>query len=126
MNIAPLPVFLGLALVSICFSATAQVLLKLGMSRARLNGADGAAAGLIDAALSPHVIAGLGCYGVSMILWLAVLSRLPLSMAYPMVALGITIVVLVSALFLNEPMPVARILGVVLIVAGVAVIGFRG
>ncbi len=77
----------GLALFSILLSASAQLLMKIGMS--------GPTKGL----LNPHVIAGLGCYGIGAILWLGALSKIPLSVAYPLVGLAISLVVLGSWLW---------------------------
>lgn len=123
----PLAIWL-LALFSVFLSAAAQVLMKIGMSQAKFHGPGDLP--LIQAALKaafdPYVIAGLACYGVSAMVWLAVLSRMPLSLAYPLVALAIVMVMVFSAAVLGEPMPVGRIAGSVLVVCGVALIGLRG
>ena len=39
-------------------------------------------------AMEPHVLGGLACYGVSVIVWILGLSRVPVSIAYPMLSLG--------------------------------------
>jgi drug/metabolite transporter (DMT)-like permease len=123
----PLAIWL-LALFSVSLSAAAQVLMKLGMSQAKFHGPSDLP--LVQAALKtafdPYVIAGLACYGISAMVWLAVLSRMPLSLAYPLVALAIVMVMVVSAAFLGEPMPIGRIAGSVLVVCGVALIGLKG
>ena len=112
-----------IALASISLSALAQLLMKIGMTAVRANaGTDGG--GLLLAALpNPYVIGGLGAYGFSAILWLIVLSRLPLSLAYPLVSLGFIAVVALSALVLHEPVSAARMLAVGLIICGVVVLG---
>ena len=48
--------------------------------------------------------AGMVCYGASLCVWLAALSRAPVSIAYPMLSLGYVVVAAVSVLWLNETM----------------------
>lgn len=102
--------------------------MKIGMSQPKFHGPNDLP--LVQAALKtafdPYVIAGLACCGVSAVIWLAVLSRMPLSLAYPLVALVIVMVMVVSAAFLGEPMPIGRSAGSVLVVCGVALIGLKG
>jgi drug/metabolite transporter (DMT)-like permease len=68
---------------------------------------------------SPLIIFGLLLYGISAIIWLLVLSRVDLSLAYPMLAIGYIFVLLVSLFFLGEKVTLMRWLGTVLIVGGV-------
>ncbi|MFL5252640.1 MAG: small multi-drug resistant family protein [Rhodopila sp.] len=112
-----------LALGSIGLSAVAQLLMKIGMTAVRTGASGGSADMLLAAVLNPYVIGGLGAYGLSAVLWLLVLSRLPLSLAYPLVSLGFIVVVVLSALILHEPVSVVRLAGVALIVGGVVVLG---
>lgn len=73
----------------------------------------------------PVLLALLGVlsYAASFALWLIILARVPLSVAYP-VAVGVTIAVstLFAWLLLREPMSVRLLLGLVLIVAGVTLV----
>lgn len=115
----------ALASVSICLSAAAQVLMKIGMSGDRPAFRSPIEA-LFGTLLNPHVFAGLSCYVVSAGLWLLVLARMPLSLAYPLVAMAIVLVVLASTFLLGESLPIGRIIGASLIVVGVALVGLRG
>jgi multidrug transporter EmrE-like cation transporter len=108
-----------MALLSVALSAGAQMLMKYGMTGPRPTGW----VALALSALNPWVIAGLACYGLSAVLWLSVLSRMPLSQAYPLVALAIALVVILSWLIFREQIPLARACGVGLIVAGVVAVG---
>jgi len=76
-------------------------------------------------ARGPVLLALLGAfsYGASFVLWLVVLARVPLSVAYP-IAVGVTIAfsTLFAWLLLREPMSLRLILGLVLIVAGVTLV----
>src|SRR3546814_2175768 len=74
-----------LILASVSLSALAQLALKMGTTAAaggRSTGIGGEIGGL---AQSPMIILGLGLYGIGALLWLFVLGRAPLSLAYPFV-----------------------------------------
>jgi drug/metabolite transporter (DMT)-like permease len=119
----PVPVAtLIVAFLAIAFSSTAQLLLRLGMlGSAGLSVVDT----LAHAALSPTVLGGLLLYAVSSALWLGVLSRMELSVAYPLGASGYIIVVLMAALS-GETVSPARWAGVLTIALGVLLVGWLG
>ncbi len=107
-----------LILVSVSLSALAQLALKMGTSAAantRAAGVGGEIGGLVQ---SPMVLVGLGLYGVGALLWLFVLGRAPLSLAYPFVGLGFILTMLAGALVLGEGLSIARIAGTLMIAAG--------
>jgi len=117
----------AMALACVLISAAAQVLLKLGMTRpAAPDGLAPAAAGWLatygQALTSPLVWAGLMLYGLGAVLWLWVLSRLDVSLAYPMVSLGFVVTLAVGVLFLGEPFSWLRGAGCALILAGVVLL----
>ncbi len=112
------------AIASICLSALAQLTMKIGMTKIRLSGVAGGEL-FRSIALSPYVIGGLALYGVGAVLWLMVLSKAPLSMAYPLVSLGFIFVALLSWSVLGETLPLGRIVGIGLILAGVVLVGSR-
>ena len=109
-----------LIVVSVSCSAVAQLLLKIGMSRpsvkAVIDGGDKAALAL-ELILNPFVVGGLGLYGLGAVMWLFVLARIDLSMAYPFVAMGFILTMLFGAL-LGEHLTLSRILGTLLIAGG--------
>lgn len=106
-------------------SAGGQLALKAGMSQVGRIGA-GAFAQPFElvtrVAASPLVIGGLGLYAISMVSWLAVLSRVPLSFAYPLVAIGYLITAILAWLLLGESIPGIRWLGIATICLGVFLI----
>jgi drug/metabolite transporter (DMT)-like permease len=108
-----------LIVCSVLLGAAGQVLMKLGVS-----GQESASLGaLVSAALSaPLVWLGLLSYAVSSALWLIVLSRVPLSTAYPFGAASYVLVVFV-ALLLGEQVGLARWTGVALVVGGLWLVG---
>jgi multidrug transporter EmrE-like cation transporter len=66
--------------------------------------------------------AGMLCYGASVCVWLAALSKAPVSTAYPMLSLGYIVVAAVSVLWLGETLPPAKALGIALICLGVVLV----
>ena len=62
------------------------------------------------------------CYGPASCVWLAALSKAPVSTAYPMLSLGYVVVAAVSVLWLGESMGPAKVLGIALICAGVILV----
>lgn len=70
-----------------------------------------------------YVLAGIAAYGLSALLWLVLLSRLALSYVYPAISLGYVLVVLISWAVLKEDVPLLRWMGVVVICAGVYLVG---
>jgi len=110
---------LSLAVLCVLLSSLAQLVLKRGMDRAA-----GAEVGALylHALLSPLVWLGLGLYGASMLLWLWVLSRLDVSLAYPLVSLGFVLTFALGVGWLGEPFSWQRTAGCALIVLGVFVL----
>jgi drug/metabolite transporter (DMT)-like permease len=62
------------------------------------------------------------CYAASICVWLAALSKAPVSTAYPMLSLGYVVVAFASVLWLGETMSPAKVLGIALICAGVVLV----
>jgi multidrug transporter EmrE-like cation transporter len=69
------------------------------------------------------VLLGAGLYATSFLLWLIIVSRLALTVAYP-VAIGLSLVAITAGatVWLGEPLTMTRVAGAVLILAGVALI----
>ena len=65
---------------------------------------------------------GIVCYAASVCVWVAALSKAPVSTAYPMLSLGYVVVAAVSVLWLGESMSAAKALGIALICAGVILV----
>ena len=103
---------------SICSGALGQVLMKAGASGSNIVNATS----LLLAIANPLVLIGLAAYVISSALWLVVLTRLPLSVAYPFGALSYVLVV--SASFLTgESITLTRLGGVLFIITGILLIG---
>ena len=72
--------------------------------------------------LNPWMIAGLGCYGVSILLWMAVLSKVEVSAAYPLTSIGFIIAAAAGYFFMGETVGLSRAVGIALVCCGVVVI----
>jgi len=117
----------ALVLFSVALSAAAQILLKTGMSSGQVQMALSKPFGLFTVlaiGMSPTILLGLLTFGFSALVWLVVLSRIDVSLAYPCMALGIVATVLSGHFILGEPLTITRITGVAIIFAGVGVVAF--
>ena len=108
-------VVLALAIV---FNATANILIKVGMNKI------GETHGIMElahkAVMQPQLIAGIFSFIMAFVSYSYILTKLNLSIAYPiMVSMGLVIVVTVSYFWLNESINIIQILGFILIIAGV-------
>lgn len=72
---------------------------------------------------TPQVVIGLGLFVISAGSWLLVLSRVPLSVAYPFVGLTYVLTTLFSKFVLKENVPSLRWLGIGLILVGIVFVG---
>ena len=110
-----------IALVCIAMSSLAQIAMKYGMSAGRADSSDLKSI-YLQALLNSYVWLGIGFYGLSAVIWLWVLTRLPVSVAYPMVSLGFILTMLIGKFFLYENVSWQAALGGALILIGVTLI----
>lgn len=75
--------------------------------------------------VNPWIVSALAAALLAAISWMAALTKLDLSHAYPLMSLSFALVALASALVFHEPLTGPKIAGVVLICLGVA-IGSQG
>ena len=68
---------------------------------------------------APFSLLGLIFYGISALFWMLALTKVELSVAYPMLSIGYVLIFFVSILLFNEPFKLIRMLGVLLIIGGV-------
>ncbi len=115
----------ALILTGVGLNAAAQLLLKLATRPlahfAEFN-ADILVSSIVILSKSPPFWAGMVCYGASVCVWLAALSKAPVSTAYPMLSLGYVVVAAVSVLWLGESLGFAKASGIALICAGVVLV----
>jgi multidrug transporter EmrE-like cation transporter len=112
----------SMIIVSILLSSAAQLLLKYGASTPAIQKAIYAKSivNLLHAMIfMPQIIFGLACFGLSLVLWIVILSQTDVSYAYPFVALGICVTMIAGWFFFDETIPLLRIIGIAIVVAGV-------
>ncbi len=113
---------MALLLSAVTTAAIGQVMLKHGMQIASSRAARSGGSLAASAATSPWVLLGLVVFGISAIAWLAALSRVPLSVAYPFNALGYLGILTASILVLHERANVLTWAGTLLVVSGLVIV----
>jgi len=112
---------LALVLTGVMLNAAAQLLLKAG-SRAITDVSFSLANTWTLAArmaLNPPILGGLALYVVSVVFWILALSRVDVSIAYPMLSIGYIVSALAGWLLFSEAVSAARVAGIVVIIVGV-------
>lgn len=109
-------------LVFVLVLSGGQLLFKLAAVSAPTVDKFGA---LMPLAKNPWLWAAVILYGVSVVLWVIILQKIPLSTAYPFTALCFVIVPLAATALFQEPYSVKTLLGAALIMGGVYVSTLR-
>ena len=115
----------SLVIVSVLLSSIAQIVLKDGMSgvSTQFGGTQGFdVRTAIAIALNLKVFCGLLIYFASAAVWLFVLARVAVGLAYPFVGLGFIVTMLLAWLIRGETPSMAQIIGTLTICLGVIVI----
>ena len=118
-----------LALTAVTVATAGQLTLKAGMNRVGFISSERLAKPLeliMRMAKTPLVPVGLTLFVVSAAFWMLVLSRIPLSYAYPFVGLTYVLITVFDKIFLKEHIPALRWAGVALIVIGILLVGNTG
>ena len=115
MNLATL----GLVSGAVVLNTAAQFVLKAGTKVLAEDTKLDLLARLLVTALSPYILAGLGLYVASFALWIVVLSRLEVSVAYPMLSLGYVLAAVVAYIWLGEALTLPKVAGIAFVIVGV-------
>jgi multidrug transporter EmrE-like cation transporter len=100
-------------LTGVLLNAGAQLLLKAGTNARPLG---------LALAIEPHILGGLACYVVSVVVWVIGLSKVPVSIAYPMLSIGYVVNAIAAYYLLNEAVTPMRFAGIGIIIVGVYVV----
>ena len=111
-------------LFSILLNVSAQYLIKYSLSvKEPITGnLINVIKGLFGLVLTPACFLGLFSAFLAAMFYILALNKLPLSVAYPMTALGFVAIVCVGIIFFNEPVTIFKITGLSLIVIGIGLI----
>lgn len=71
--------------------------------------------------INPWILSSFIAAFIASLLWLGALRQMDLSVAYPFMSLSFVLVMLASAMFLGEALTVTKVLGVIIIIIGLAI-----
>jgi multidrug transporter EmrE-like cation transporter len=111
----------ALILAGVLLNAAAQLLLKAGTTAVGHFEfhLDNLVPVGMKLAFEPHILGGLSCYVVSVVVWIMALSRVPVSIAYPMLSIGYVINAVAAYFWFGEALASQKLLGIGFIVIGV-------
>src|SRR5690606_40431440 len=103
-----------LVLFSVLLGVAGQLFMKHGVNLYTVAGATRLSSPLsvVGMLTQPFVLAGFLCYGVAALSWLVVLTKAPLSVAYPMLSMGYAAVAVLAWRFFGESMTAVKMLGI--------------
>ena len=114
----------GLVLTGVLLNAIAQLLLKAGANR--LGTLDVSAERLLQQALALAgnlpILGGLACYAISVVVWIAALTKVEVSVAYPMLSIGYVVNAALAWYLFGEAVTPMRLVGIAIIIVGVIVV----
>jgi multidrug transporter EmrE-like cation transporter len=111
----------ALLLTGVLLNAGAQLLLKAGtnvlgvLTLSRDTWPDT----LLRMATQRHFVLGAACYVLSLFVWILGLSRVPVSVAYPLLSIGYIVNAIAAHYLFGEDVTTTRWLGIGFIVVGV-------
>jgi multidrug transporter EmrE-like cation transporter len=111
-------------MAGVLLNAAAQLLLKAGtnvlgvLSLTRDTWPDT----LVKMATQGYFALGIACYGISVFVWILGLSRVPVSIAYPLLSVGYVVNAIAAYYLFGEAVTLTRWLGIGFIVVGVTLV----
>lgn len=118
----------SLLLSGVLLNAFAQFALKAGTNAVgyfEFHGSNIVSVGW-KLATQPWIVGGVACYGISLIVWIMGLSRVPVSIAYPLLSLGYVINAVMAHYLLGESVTTQRMIGIAFIILGVYIVARSG
>jgi multidrug transporter EmrE-like cation transporter len=100
----------GALVAAILVGVAGQLLLKSGAERS---------SGFLAQFLDPFTIFGLGVYALAAVFYIVAIKRLPVSVAFPSVALSYVLVAVAAHFLWQEPLGLAQFGGIALIAGGI-------
>ncbi|MBI3052495.1 MAG: EamA family transporter [Betaproteobacteria bacterium] len=114
----------SLLMTGVLLNAGAQLLLKAGTNAVGVFAfsSDNLVPVGWKLATEPHIVGGLGCYVLSVIVWILALSRVEVSIAYPMLSIGYAVNALAAWYLFGEAVTLTRLAGIGIIIIGVYIV----
>lgn len=110
--------YILLCLLNVISLVAGQVLFKVGTNGKAIDSANT----LIKTLFSPLVFSGLILYAFTTMLWLYILSKIPISRAYPIQALAYPLILILAQFIFNEHITTTRWIGMGIVFAGVIIV----
>lgn len=118
------PLSFSLVLCGVLLNAAAQLLLKAGTNA--VGAFEFSRDNILPVgwklASEPHIIGGLACYVVSVVVWIMALSRVEVSIAYPMLSIGYVVNAIAAWYLFGEAVTAMRLTGIGFIIVGVFIV----
>jgi multidrug transporter EmrE-like cation transporter len=114
----------SLVLTGVLLNAAAQLCLKAGTNAVghfEFSTENILPIGL-KLAFQPFIVSGLACYVVSVVIWIMALSRVPVSVAYPLLSIGYIVNALIAWHWMGEALSAQKLLGIGFIIIGVVLV----
>jgi multidrug transporter EmrE-like cation transporter len=115
---------LGIIFIAVFLSAVGQIFLKIAANTIGPISLKSNICELLDLSMNIHLLLGLMSYFFSTIIWIIALSRVSLSVAYPMVSLGYIFVALAAWFLFNEPLSSIKLLALGIIIFGIILLAY--
>jgi multidrug transporter EmrE-like cation transporter len=114
----------SLVMTGVLLNAAAQLLLKSGTNAIGVFefSAHNALPVGWKIATQPYILSGIGCYVISVVVWILALSRTEVSVAYPMLSIGYVVNAIAAWYLFGEAVTLARLAGIGIIVLGVFIV----
>lgn len=112
-----------LIIISVLLNCSAQILMRKGMLvNGEVNGLQGLLLSIPSMLTNLFLWGAMLCYAISIVTWMAVLSRVEVSYAYPFLSIGYVLSAVAGYFWFAESISPIRILGIIVICIGVILI----
>ena len=114
----------ALIFTGVMLNAAAQILMKAGTNNIgyfEFNMANIVPVGM-KLATEWHIVLALFCYALSVIIWILALSRVPVSIAFPLLSMAYIVTAVAAWYLLGEALSLTKVVGIVVIILGVIII----
>ena len=114
----------ALIFTGVMLNAAAQILMKAGTNS--IGYFEFSMANIVPIgwklATEWHIVAALFCYALSVIIWILALSRVPVSIAFPLLSMAYIVTAIAAWYLLGEALSLTKVAGIVVIILGVIII----
>ena len=114
----------GLIFTGVMLNAAAQILMKAGTNA--VGHFEFSIENIVPMgwklATEWHIFVALCCYALSVVIWIPALSRVPVSIAFPMLSMAYIVTAVAARYLLGEDLSMTKLVGIGVIILGVIII----